>query len=381
MAEAITGHEFLIKLRDQGSRSYQYYDTLYDHLERKAREKGIPLNGQYELTPLCNFDCKMCYTHLTKEQMQGKPLLTVDQWKQITDEAYAAGMMRVNLTGGECLTYPGFEELYLYLHSLGIEIRVLTNASLMNDAWISFFRKHPPILIQISLYGGDEETYERVTGHQMFHAVSANIRKAIKSELPVTIATTPSKYAGAGMLGTIRAAHEFNVPFSIAPYLTDPKELTGRSGQDHELSLEDYVTLFRYRYELEGIELPSANPETLPPPGGPYHECNICGLNCGGGLSSFDIDWQGKMSTCNECRTAYAYPLEEGFLPAWKKIHETAANWPRVPECIDCPYENVCTNCEIKKTYLAGPGKQPLTLCMRTKYLAQHGVYKIPACK
>ena len=59
--------------------------------------------------------------------MQGDSLLTAEQWKQIIDEAYAAGLMRVILTGGECLTYPWFREIYLYLHSLGCEIRVLTN--------------------------------------------------------------------------------------------------------------------------------------------------------------------------------------------------------------------------------------------------------------
>ena len=115
------------------------------------------------------------------------PLLTVDQWKQLMHEAWEAGMVRVNLTGGECLSYPGFKELYLYLHSLGCEIRVLTNGVLLDDGWIAFFKAHPPIHIQISLYGGDEDTYERVTGHRKFSVVSANIRRLIEADLPVTL--------------------------------------------------------------------------------------------------------------------------------------------------------------------------------------------------
>ena len=140
MAETMTGHEFLMKLKEQGEKRHQSFDVFYQYLDHQVRIKGIPIFGQLELTPLCNFDCRMCYTHLTKEQMCGKQLLTVDQWKQIADDAYAAGMIRVNLTGGECLTYPGFEELYLYLHSLGCEIRVLTNGVLLDERWISFFR-------------------------------------------------------------------------------------------------------------------------------------------------------------------------------------------------------------------------------------------------
>ena len=65
--------------------------------------------------------------------MHNKSLLTVGQWKQIINEAYAAGMIRINLTGGECLTYPGSEELYLYLHGLGCELRVLINGVLLDD--------------------------------------------------------------------------------------------------------------------------------------------------------------------------------------------------------------------------------------------------------
>ncbi len=209
MTEAMTGHEFLMLLKKQENKKAEYFETLYDELDRKARVKGIPLNGQFELTPLCNFDCKMCYTHLTKDQMHGKSLLTVEQWKRITDEAYSAGMVRVNLTGGECLSYPRFRELYLYLHSLGCEIRVLTNGALLDESWISFFKDHPPILIQISLYGGDEETYEQVTGQRMYSVVSANIRKVIGANLPVGLAITPSKYMEDGLLNTIRTAHTF----------------------------------------------------------------------------------------------------------------------------------------------------------------------------
>lgn len=39
------------------------------YLNEKAREKGIPYAGIFELTPRCNLDCKMCYVHLTPKQM------------------------------------------------------------------------------------------------------------------------------------------------------------------------------------------------------------------------------------------------------------------------------------------------------------------------
>ena len=381
MPEPITGHEYLMMLKEQGKKGFDSFETLFHQIDLKARKNGVPVSGQFELTPLCNFDCRMCYTHLTKQQMGGRPLLTVDQWKELMHAAWEAGMVRVNLTGGECLSYPGFEELYLYLHSLGCEIRVLTNGALLDEKWIRFFLNHPPILIQISLYGGDEETYERVTGHRAFSVVSTNIRRAAEAGFPLAVAVTPSRYMEKGVLETVNAAFSFGVPVSIAPALFDPKEETGRSGQDHELSPDEYVEVFRLRNQLEGREIPPIDPAQLPEPGGPCHECSVFGLNCGGGMSCFDIDWDGTMRICNTCRDVVSYPLKEGFLPAWKKIHDVAASWPRVPECMDCPYETVCTNCEIRKSFFNGPGKQPLELCERTRYLVSHGVYTIPECE
>ena len=59
MAEPMKGHEFLVRLKEQGDKRYESFDTLFHFMDQKAREKGIPLNGQFELTPLCNLDCRM----------------------------------------------------------------------------------------------------------------------------------------------------------------------------------------------------------------------------------------------------------------------------------------------------------------------------------
>lgn len=371
-----SGREFQLKLKDLCRKSSANFNQVFDLLDQKARLKGIPLSGQFELTPLCNFDCKMCYSHLSKDQMCRESLLTVDQWKRIIDEAYAAGLMRVTLTGGECLTYPGFKELYLYLQSLGCEVRVLTNGTLLDDDWIRFFREHPPILIQISLYGSDDDAYERVTGHRMFSVVSANIRKAIKAKLPVTLAVTPSKYMGKGIFDTIRVAHTFGTSYTIPTFLIDPKEETGRSGQDHELDLNTYVEACKLKNILENKENLPIDAELLPSPGGPYHECSLFGLDCGGGMSTYDIDWNGAMYICNYYRSVVCYPLTDGFLSSWNKLHQIASGWKRIPECIECPYEPVCTKCEIRKANFGKNGQQsPQLQCNQTKLMIQNGLY------
>ena len=144
MAEIGTGIEYLQKLKKKNGRKMQGFSQFSEFLDVKAREKGIPITGQFELTPLCNFSCKMCYVHLTPEQMLNRNVLPVEIWKDLIHQAWKAGMVSATLTGGECLVYPGFDDLFLFLQSLGCEICILTNGFLLDDNRIHFFQQHKP---------------------------------------------------------------------------------------------------------------------------------------------------------------------------------------------------------------------------------------------
>ena len=381
MDDAQNAYEYLDNLKRINTNAKPSFSSLRDYLDLKAKKAGVPLRGQFELSPLCNFDCKMCYTHLTREQMGRKQLLTTAQWKDLMREAWEAGMLCVNLTGGECLAYPGFEEIYLYLRALGCELTVLTNGALLDDKWIQFFRENRPYMIQITLYGSDDDHYEKVTGHRKFEVVANHIRRAREADLPVVLTVTPSSYQKDDLYDTLRAARSFDTPVSINSHLSDPKEETGRSGVEHDMAFEEYVRLYEFWNQLRGISIDPISPEKLPPPGGPHCECSGCGLTCKAGLSCFTVEWDGKMYACNSIRDIWAEPLKTGFAKAWEQIHQKALAWPIIPECIDCPYESVCSNCAVFKQRFAEPGKQPLALCQQTRSLVARGLRRIPACE
>ena len=127
MREPLNAFEFIEELRRRSGKKENTFKNLSRFLDDKDREKGVPVHGQFELTPLCNFSCKMCYVHLDADQLSGRRVLSTDAWKGLMRQAWEAGMLHASLTGGECLTYPGFDELFLYLQSLGCTISVLTN--------------------------------------------------------------------------------------------------------------------------------------------------------------------------------------------------------------------------------------------------------------
>ena len=57
---------------------------IMTYLHQKGRALGLPIAGTFELTPRCNFNCPMCYIHMTLEQQrQVGTELTAQQWLQL----------------------------------------------------------------------------------------------------------------------------------------------------------------------------------------------------------------------------------------------------------------------------------------------------------
>lgn len=379
MGEPVNVFEYLEQLRRKNGRQIQNYKELNRYLDTKAREKGIPINAQFELTPLCNFSCRMCYVHLNPDQLNGQDILPAETWKDLMRQAWEAGMIQATLTGGECLAYPGFDELFLYLHSLGCSVAVLTNGYLLDDKRIRFFQEHTPNIIQVTLYGQNDDVYERVTGRRAFTTVAENIRKAIDAKLPVSLNITPSTFLGEDVLDTVRFAKSLRSEVTINSVIFSPNEETGRSSQKDDPGTDLYVRIYRLLDELDGRETKEFT-GVLPPAGGSSRECTECGLLCGGGRSSFVLSWKGMMTACNRMSMICADALHEGVAAAWAKVCREANSWPRVPECEGCLYRDVCNRCAGNVVQFGKPGERPTPLCEQTMNFIRQGVRPLPEC-
>lgn len=325
-----------------GINDYRRYEAMRKFLNFKARDNGIPISGSFELTPLCNLDCKMCYVHLNKTQMQGAPLLSVDQWKNIMQQAINAGMMYARLTGGECLTYAGFRELYLFLRGQDIETVILTNGLLLDKEMTAFLQKYPPAALQVSMYGAGEDSYEQVTGKRAFSLVMGNLHRVKKAGIPLTIAVTPSEYM-ADTEQIVELLYKENLPCSINAGIFPPRSETGRTLAD--ATQDTYISVLRLCSRLKGKALfVEGDPESLPDSGGKQEEQEF-GVTCGAGRSCFAIDWHGDMRPCNNFPCTGEAVLALGFQEAWKRIHDIAVHFPLPVECQECAYKRVCKHC------------------------------------
>ena len=373
-------YSFLKELAESRSEQKPKFSNYTSYLARKAREKGVPVLGQFELTPLCNFRCGMCYVQLTETQLD-QPVLTAEQWNSLISKACKAGMINATLTGGECLAYPGFKAVYEHLQNLGCEVEVFTNGALLDDRWIEYFQSHPPAGIQITLYGDSEDAYERVTGQRAFEKVLNHARSVREAKLPLTVSVTPCRPLGEDVFGTVRLARELTADVRINPQLSIPRQETGRADSCIDPDEDYYIRIMKYQHELEGITPKAISAESLPEEGGPERERILCGVKCGAGRSGFNITWQGVMIPCNELDMIRAYPFKTGFDQAWRQINQAVEQWPRSSACEGCAYETVCIRCIGQVLRYAEPGKWPRSLCERTKRFVQQGVYQMPDCE
>ena len=173
---------------------------LSTYLHDRACRTGTALAVNFELTARCNFNCKMCYVHLTAEEQQRRGReLTADQWLAIAEEARSRGMLFLLLTGGEPLIRTDFRYLLTELKKMGLLVSVNSNGSLIDRDWLDFFRHEPPFRFNITLYGGSEETYERLCGRPMFGRVTENIRALRQLGIGVKLNASMTPYNVADM--------------------------------------------------------------------------------------------------------------------------------------------------------------------------------------
>lgn len=118
--------------------------------------------ASWEITLGCNWACEHCYLGDTSAgglDRAGKTRLV----ETIRD----AGVLWLQITGGEPALDADFAHSYALAWDLGMMVTVSTNAStLARPGLLELFARRCPYRIAVSLYGADEPTYRAVTGRK-----------------------------------------------------------------------------------------------------------------------------------------------------------------------------------------------------------------------
>lgn len=337
--------------------SLQDPNPIERRLIHKANVAGIPISATFELTPVCNLHCDMCYIRLNASDANRLGgVKSKEEWLDMARQLKQLGTLFILLTGGEPLLYPEFKELYVALKQMGFVLTINTNATLITEEVAQLFRQYPPRRLNVTLYGGSNDTYQSLCHtHQGFDRCLAGLQLlkqygiatkltltlieknrqdyprmlelARRLELPTTLNAYTSMYTRKTCASCIPMAQLRMSPDEAARLEMEHLEQT--KGEDYE----------RYMQEMAAfLELPLTSvPDGLP-------------LYCRAGKSSCWINWQGIMTPCVDMDVPAASLNELSVADAWQSIQEQCKQLPLHLECKGCTLKQVCDVCYANAT-------------------------------
>lgn len=330
---------------------------LTDFMYSKASRKRIPLSGTFELSPICNFNCKMCYVRKSVKEVNeySRPMVTIDQWIEIAKQAKEDGLLFLLLTGGEPLLWPEFWELYETLVKMGFLVSINTNGSLIDEEAVERFRKYPPKRINITLYGANDETYERLCGVKgVFTKVKGAIERLKEARIPVKLSCSLTPDNEADLEEMVIYAQNNKLILQVATYMFPPiRRDEGMVGKNQRFTPEEAAVnrlkTYRLQYGEEAYQnyLDEILRGYVVPPG--LDESCIDPLDgkirCRAGKASFWITWDGWLSACGMMPEPKVDLYKESFESAWKELVQECEIIVTTGVCKKCPKLDICHPC------------------------------------
>ncbi|TET68655.1 MAG: radical SAM protein [Dehalococcoidia bacterium] len=199
---------------------------------------GFPIHPVWEVTNACNLKCEQCHAS------SGKPLpneLNTEEGKRLLDGMAAIGEFRMlALGGGEPLVRPDIFELVAYARSLGLEISIATNGTLLTPEMAREFKKMGVANIAVGLNANDESIHEQITRVPgSFARTKQGIYATLEAGMNLQINTTVMKENRLAIPGLLDFASEVDAQI-ILLYQLIPE---GRGDEDMELSMKEYRAL------------------------------------------------------------------------------------------------------------------------------------------
>ena len=330
---------------------------LSAYLSGKAAARKIPINGTFELTPLCNMACRMCYVRMTKQQQEAiAPLQSARRWLDLASVARDRGMLYLLLTGGEPFLRQDLPELLAALQSMGLVLSINTNGTLITPETIRWLKQTPPSRINVTLYGASDETYDRLCGNPLgFTQTSRAIGLMQDAGIAVKLNCSITPHNQQDLMGILSFAQSRKLPIQATSYMFPPlRRDPSMVGKNHRFSPEEaaYHTA-RIQLGLLGQEefIRRVKEDDLPALCVDAEACPITeeqgeGIRCRAGKSSFWVTWEGKMPPCGMFPMENALNVfEAGFDAAWNRTVK-AAEAIRLPaKCAGCPRKDLCRTC------------------------------------
>ena len=316
----------------------------------------IPLAGSFELLPVCNLHCKMCYVRKSMAEVNALGgLLPAEQWLDWARQARDEGLLYPLLTGGEPFLHRDFQEIFAKMLEMGLQVSINSNGTLIDEPMAKWLGRHRPTRINITLYGASEESYQNLCGDgDAYNRVRRAVEWLKQYGVPVKFNCSVTPENVGDLEGIMAYAKSVDSPIQVATYMFPPvRRDVSMIGKNHRLSPEDAALARvkadwlqsdpkwflgqaeRYRHFVEITddmlkELASGEPQEM---------------HCRAGRCSFWIDWQGNIANCGMYSSAKFSLKGRCFAEAWEQVVDETEQVRYSPVCTNCPNYHLCHAC------------------------------------
>lgn len=311
------------------------------------------MTAAFELLPVCNLSCKMCYVRKSMDEVREKGgIIGGRQWLEWAEEAAEIGLLFPLLTGGEPFLHPDFEEIYSGMIGMAMQVSINTNGTLIDERTAEWLAKNPPTRINITLYGASEASYQKLCGNgEAYRKVRNAVQWLKQRRIPIKFNTSITPYNIQDLEALIKYAADLEIPLQPATYMFPPIRRDERMvGQNDRLSPEESA-LARVKADFLRAE-----PEWFLGQAERYKRFvpvdqlkdgtrQVQRMNCRAGNSSAWLSWEGNLTNCGMYNSVNISLSEKSFGQAWEELTKRTADITYRSFCSICPNQWLCHSC------------------------------------
>jgi MoaA/NifB/PqqE/SkfB family radical SAM enzyme len=265
--------------------------------------------ASYELNLGCNYDCEHCYLGI--KEFAG---LEWEQREILLRTLQDAGVLWLQLTGGEPMVDRLFTDTYAAAYDHGMMLTLLSNGSrLFLPKILDLLTSRPPDRITLSVYGATEASYDGLTRRKgAYRLFTKGLHAAHEAGLPLALS----------MIVTRHNAHEVDLMRGLADQLAIP--------------MDEYTNMVPTIYGGE---------ETLPTQSAAYLRKRQTFTGCNAGHTFFHVDPFGRASICKVGREPNIDLLAEGVSGLSRLGAIADSLLLRQGGCKGCQLQGTCGTC------------------------------------
>ncbi len=279
--------------------------SIVNHWRDKFSQNLIPMQVTFELTYHCNERCSHCYLSTFDDRTDGRPTLTLTEWKGILDQLAHARALYLVLIGGEAMMHPQFWQIAEYASQKNFAQSLITNGLLLDEAAAEKLAANSFYQVTVSFYSLDAKVHDKMTRRAGSHAKTlAAIGLLKRKGLQVGINCLLTRESIGGSFALKEWAEAQGIPISFDPMVT--AKIDSSLGSTGERATPEQLKWYYRELKNRG-----AGPK-------PQTEVDPNAVICNAGRGKCAVNPYGDLLTCLEVREPIGNLRKHTFDELWR---------------------------------------------------------------